>query len=186
MRSVLKRRGASTLEIDVIHGLHLLQGEQRIDFGDGRAQGLRHLLGRKGGAQGDVSAGRAVSSPENVRTVENGGLLRRCNTTDRLLGSSREPTLVSADDANHRCPRQSLMRVADMHALADGPLTRPGMSGHGLVDDHNQGRVGAVVHGEVSAIEQRDAHGAEVVAVGTSRTWRTCSFQPSTGTPSMV
>ena len=53
---MLKRRGASTLEMHVIHGLHLLQGEQGIDLGDGRAQSLSHLLGRQSRTQSDVSA----------------------------------------------------------------------------------------------------------------------------------
>ena len=69
------------------------------------------------------------------------------------------------DDPYDSCPRQSSLRVADVHTFADGLLTRPGMSGHGLVHDHHQRCVGAVVHGECSAIEHADAHGANVVAV---------------------
>src|SRR5580700_5527427 len=40
------------------------------------------------------------------------------------------------------------------------------MCGHGLVHDHDEGGVRVIMDGKGSAIEQRDAHGTEVVAVG--------------------
>ena len=52
-----------------------------------------------------------------------------------------------------------------MNVLADRALTRPAPLGHGLVDDHHQWCAGAIRLGEVSAIEQRNLHGLEVVTI---------------------
>src|SRR5271169_4126500 len=57
------------------------------------------------------------------------------------------------------------MRVADVHTLAEGALTGPGMPGHGLVDDDDERRVGTVVQGEGPAFEQRDAHSLKVITI---------------------
>jgi hypothetical protein len=59
MRSVLKRRGASTFETTSFIGCTCCSASSGIDLGDGRAQGLSHLLGRKRRTKGDVSEGGA-------------------------------------------------------------------------------------------------------------------------------
>ena len=59
------------------------------------------------------------------------------------------------------------------------------MLGHRLIDDHDERRIGAIVHGEVTAIEQPNVQRTEVVAVG-DRELANFSFQLSLGSPSMV
>ena len=88
--------------------------------------------------EGDASAGGVGELPRKFRAEENGRLLRR-QIPLIAAGLIRRADLGIGDHANHGCPRQSLLRIADVHALADGPLARPGMSGHRLTDDHDQG-----------------------------------------------
>ena len=67
------------------------------------------------------------------------------------------------------------MRIAGVQTLADGLLPWPGMPGHGLINDHHQRRVGAIVDGEGAAFEQAGCPSRGSNHPRCSRTWRTAA-----------
>ena len=62
-----------------------------------------------------------------------------------MLGSSRAPSLVSATTPTTVAHGSPFFRIAGVHTLADSAVDPASMSCHGLIDDHDEGRVGAVV-----------------------------------------
>ena len=146
------------------HGLYVLEGQQRISFGDGCAESSAHLLGRKSGTNGDVSAGGAGELTVEAGVVERGGLLGR-RVPLLVVGFVARADFGVGDHADHGHPGRRFLGAAYVHAFADGSFSGPAMIGHGLVNDRYQGRVGAVVLVEVAAFDQRDIHRPKVVAI---------------------
>jgi hypothetical protein len=69
-------------------------------------------------------------------------------------------------NSDHGSPRQGAFGIANVQTLADGALTGPLLSGHGLVDDADEGRVGSVAHSEMAAGDEGNTESAEIVAIG--------------------
>ena len=147
-----------------LHRLDLIERQKRIDLRHCRPQHLRHLLRLERRPQRNESSRRLDQIVLRTRPEEHRRLFRRDVPLIRRRLVAWAQRRV-CHDAHDRGPGQPLMRIPDVQALAHRVLARPAMLRHRLVHDHHQRRIRPIRCGEVPALQQRNTHGAKIVAI---------------------